>query len=387
MYKVITPDATATFIKQGGSLSAQMDAVLTGSIDRVGSDDDSQTSEHTRQDGTKYTTTTWTRTAQLQCTLTLEHATDRSVINTKQFTETTSASADTRSGLPTVEAMISGIISNANTTVTARPLFGIGGSGMPISEGLLASLPRLIAPWKQQVKLKFEKVKSDDDAVQDQADEANQAAKDGVMKQAQKIWSDIYAKHQIKEAGYNAALALQVMGKIQDAIAAMQKVVNDTGWQEAQDQLAKMQARLGANKTVAEKYSGNTQSTVDKAIADAYADLKANIPANSNIAFFNVSKQNKDTVNHCIDEISKQLVNNDHMTVVDRSNAKLVAQEQNFQASGAVSDDSAVELGKELGASVIVVSSVTGEANTSTLTFKILDIETAKILHITSLPF
>jgi predicted subunit of tRNA(5-methylaminomethyl-2-thiouridylate) methyltransferase len=57
----------------------------------------------------------------------------------------------------------------------------------------------------------------------------------------------------------------------------------------------------------------------------------------------------------------------------------LIDAEQQFQLSGAVSDESAVSIGKQLGVKYIVFCWIGGEKSLRRLNTKVLNIETAQI--------
>ncbi|MCL2763100.1 MAG: CsgG/HfaB family protein, partial [Treponema sp.] len=70
--------------------------------------------------------------------------------------------------------------------------------------------------------------------------------------------------------------------------------------------------------------------------------------------------------------------------MVERARIDQILQEQNFQISGMVSDDTAVSIGKFLGAQVIIIGDISGSGNTRRLVFRALDVETGKIMGISS---
>jgi hypothetical protein len=71
---------------------------------------------------------------------------------------------------------------------------------------------------------------------------------------------------------------------------------------------------------------------------------------------------------------------NRSVRVVDRQNLDKIHDEQNYQLSGYVDDDSAVSIGHELGATTIIIG--TGENMTDYYRFnyRLLSVETAEIL-------
>lgn len=82
-------------------------------------------------------------------------------------------------------------------------------------------------------------------------------------------------------------------------------------------------------------------------------------------------------------KISNRLTKNKNFTVVDRNSIELILKEQKFQYSGAVDEKTAVELGKMVGASVIVFGTITEFTNKVSIDSKILSVKTAKVIGTT----
>ena len=62
----------------------------------------------------------------------------------------------------------------------------------------------------------------------------------------------------------------------------------------------------------------------------------------------------------------------------------MILAEQNFQLSGYVDDDSAVSIGKFLGATVVITGSISGTGSRKRLILRALDVQTAEILAMSS---
>jgi len=82
-------------------------------------------------------------------------------------------------------------------------------------------------------------------------------------------------------------------------------------------------------------------------------------------------------------KISNRLTKNKNFTVVDRNSIELILKEQKFQYSGVVDEKTAVELGKIVGASVIVFGTITEFTNKVSIDSKILSVQTAKVIGTT----
>ena len=79
------------------------------------------------------------------------------------------------------------------------------------------------------------------------------------------------------------------------------------------------------------------------------------------------------------EEISSIIVNTDGYTVLERQLIDRVLEENRFQASGLVDDSQASEMGKRAGANLVFVTSMTLISSNYYLSFKLIDVETARI--------
>jgi hypothetical protein len=121
-------------------------------------------------------------------------------------------------------------------------------------------------------------------------------------------------------------------------------------------------------------------SGIDGAVTRVCDTLIHEIPRKSTVAVLGISSRNRDMAIFTMDEIEFQLVGSQEFEMVDRKTLDSVREEQNFQISGDVSDNSAVTIGNMLGANIVIIGSITGSGNTQRLTVKALDVKTAKIV-------
>ena len=97
------------------------------------------------------------------------------------------------------------------------------------------------------------------------------------------------------------------------------------------------------------------------------------------IAVLNFSSPSAPFSTYVIDELSKHLINTKDFMVVERKEYDLILQENKFQMSGDVNDESIVGIGKKLGAQFIVSGSLTSIGSIYRCRIKVLNVETAKI--------
>jgi hypothetical protein len=139
--------------------------------------------------------------------------------------------------------------------------------------------------------------------------------------------------------------------------------------------------------------SGNFSATTQKVVArpgvpsslepavDKLGNLIAGqLPEKSIVAVLSVYSDNVDIAQYALDELQYQLVSDKDFKVVDRQNISAIQKEQNFQLSGAVSDETAVSLGKFLGANIVITGVVSGTGASRRISAKAIDVETAEIV-------
>lgn len=119
---------------------------------------------------------------------------------------------------------------------------------------------------------------------------------------------------------------------------------------------------------------------IEGAINRSCDSLAGYLPNNASVAVLSVSSQDRNMATFVIDELEFQLVNSRQFKVVDRITLDAIRAEQNFQLSGDVDDNSAVSIGKMLGANIVITGSISGTGTTQRLTIKALDVQTAQIV-------
>jgi TolB-like protein len=80
-----------------------------------------------------------------------------------------------------------------------------------------------------------------------------------------------------------------------------------------------------------------------------------------------------------IEELTGHLVSGRKVTIVDRRNLALISQEMNLQLSGHVSDESAQEIGRMLGAQFIVSGNLQNMGTYYRFRIRLINVETAAI--------
>ena len=119
--------------------------------------------------------------------------------------------------------------------------------------------------------------------------------------------------------------------------------------------------------------------SLDQAIQKASQDIENNVQIGMKIAVLNFSSTSEQFSAYVLEELSDYLVKGKKLVVVDRKELDLIRQEEQFQMSGEVSDESAQAIGKKLGAQLIVSGSLTPMGNTYRFRIRVLNVESAAI--------
>jgi TolB-like protein len=125
----------------------------------------------------------------------------------------------------------------------------------------------------------------------------------------------------------------------------------------------------------------NAQSSVslDDGIQQSAVEIEGRLTSGSKIVVLNFTSPSVRLADYVIDELTGFIVNRGKLVVVDRQNLALIQQEMNFQLSGEVSDDSAQEIGRKLGAQSIISGSIEDLGQYYRLRFRVIEVVSAAI--------
>lgn len=135
-------------------------------------------------------------------------------------------------------------------------------------------------------------------------------------------------------------------------------------------------------KIVQEDIINNNNFNIDDIIAKSFNMISKNIPDRTIVAVVNISSSDIKTSEYVIDELTLLFVNSGKYDVVDRVSLDIIRNEQNFQMTGEVDDNSIISIGHILGAGVVITGNIDEEGNR--LMLKVLDVKTARILAMSS---
>jgi TolB-like protein len=117
----------------------------------------------------------------------------------------------------------------------------------------------------------------------------------------------------------------------------------------------------------------------DDAIKDVLNYMTDRISAGSTVAILNFQSDYSNLSEYIIDDITSGMVNTDRYTVVDRRSLEILAQEMAFQLSGEVSDETALAIGRRVGAQVVISGAISDLGEFYRLRVQAIEVETARI--------
>jgi hypothetical protein len=126
--------------------------------------------------------------------------------------------------------------------------------------------------------------------------------------------------------------------------------------------------------------SGIPQKKTAEAVRNLSLEVSEKLPNNSTIAVLSIYSSDSNASEYIIGELEYHLVNSGKFRIVDRRRLDQIRNEQNFQLSGDVDDNSAVSIGNMLGANIVITGEITGSGSNQRLVIKALDVRTAQII-------
>lgn len=119
--------------------------------------------------------------------------------------------------------------------------------------------------------------------------------------------------------------------------------------------------------------------SLDEVIQQAAGRIEERLDKGTKVALINVQSPTTQFSDYVLTYLESILVNNGKLIVVDRANLDKIRQEQGFQLSGEVSDESAKAIGKMIGAGAIITGTLINIGDSYRLTLKAINVETATV--------
>jgi hypothetical protein len=118
---------------------------------------------------------------------------------------------------------------------------------------------------------------------------------------------------------------------------------------------------------------------LDSAIREASTYFNGRIPEGSKVVFLNMRSDYPDLSEYILSILSENAVNDGTFSVVDRQQLDMIRAELNFQMSGEVSDESAQNIGRMMGAEGIVSGTINKIGPLYRVQVKAIEVETAGV--------
>jgi hypothetical protein len=119
---------------------------------------------------------------------------------------------------------------------------------------------------------------------------------------------------------------------------------------------------------------------LDSVIKESSNYIISKLPAKSKVGVVNMYSSSVNLSNYIIDSMVMHLVNMSNFVIIERSELDNIQNEQRYQLSGEVSDETAVSVGKQLGTQMIITGSILPLGDNYSLRLKITDVQTAQII-------
>ena len=118
---------------------------------------------------------------------------------------------------------------------------------------------------------------------------------------------------------------------------------------------------------------------IEGATIRASERLIPELPHGANVAVLGISAADRVLAQLAIEELELQLSRSRRFSLVAQQDLELIRAQQNLHLSGDISDNTAVSIGKIVGAGIVIVGNVTGTAPAQRLTLRALNAETGLI--------
>jgi len=129
---------------------------------------------------------------------------------------------------------------------------------------------------------------------------------------------------------------------------------------------------------VVSAFSQNATS-LDNGLSASVKQFEERITKGTRLVVFNFKSSSPQLSEYIMEELTSHFVKRNFFLVVDRSNLELLQQEMAFQLSGEVSDETALSIGKMLGAQTIISGSIEPFGDVFRLRIRAIAVESAAI--------
>jgi hypothetical protein len=219
-----------------------------------------------------------------------------------------------------------------------------------IVDSQIRSLPRDIVPTIVSRDRQLINETSKDKQLKQRMKEVLAIVKNGSYEEAARQYDEIYGEYGSDAARTNAAILRESIASDAAARAELNRLFNDTN------------------------------GLADKAVKNAIDRLNSKLPAGANITIMKTNSTERNMLEYVVNQMTKNVVQEGKLKIVDRSNQALIDAELQYQLSGNVDDNSMVSIGHQLGVQYMVICWISGTKSLRRLNQKVLDVKTAQII-------
>jgi hypothetical protein len=119
---------------------------------------------------------------------------------------------------------------------------------------------------------------------------------------------------------------------------------------------------------------------LDTAIMDSVDFFSSKLPSGSTIAVTNLEAETKELSDFIIQELLVAFANTGNLRVVERSRLEMLESELNFNMTGSVSDDTAQNIGRMIGAQILFSGSISPYRDMYRMRVQAIVVETAEVI-------
>ena len=342
-FRLVSPSEIERLRRANQSIEGYADALFTGQILRITSNDSEQERQRRNREGEMETFILHVREVELEFNYHLMRTRDGTLIGPVTRRGTDRSTSENRAELQSVDNMLRNIV---NTQ--------------------LRQLYRDVVPHTIPISRSLERER--DRSLQDQMRAAEAQVRARNYRAALEEYLLIYRTSGSIAAAINASILYEALGETQTAANFMAQVHADTGNPRARDVLNRLNRELQQQAGVA----GHAQTPIERLTIHTSEEIRRIIPANARVWIYNSAAGSM--VDDIADNITADFIRRG-IALVDRQNAALIDAERRFHLSGAVSDDDFLSVGNAAGASIIVTLGISGTGALRRLQVRILDIE------------
>jgi hypothetical protein len=192
---------------------------------------------------------------------------------------------------------------------------------------------------------------------------------------------DETSKDKVLKKRMKEVLAFVKNGSYEEAIRLYDGIYSEYGSIAAKTNAAILRdsvASDASSRAELNRLFSDTDGLADKAVKNTIDTLYSKLPSGANIMILKANSTERNIIDYVVNQMTKTIVQEGRLKVVDRSNQALIDAEIQYQLSGNVDDDSAVSIGHQLGVQYIVTCWISGAKSLRRLNLKVLNIETAQ---------